>query len=135
MVDLNKLREYLVLAAHAGKTVTYSEIAQLLRLSSDDPEDRMLISRNLDEISCSENARGRPLLSAVVVLPEIGYPAKGFFLLARELGLNLYCDERSFYSHELQRVHDYWSKRMVDFPTAIPIRPPSYSDRIPEAVH
>lgn len=134
MVELDKLRDYLVAAAHAEKTVTYREIAQFLRLNSEDPDDRMLMSRSLDDISCNENAKGRPLLSAIVVLPEIGYPGKGFFLLARELGLNLYCDERSFYSHELKRVHDFWSKRMVDYPAAIPVLAPAYSDRMPASI-
>jgi hypothetical protein len=35
----------------------------------------------------------------------------GFFLLARELGMNLYHDERSFFAYELKRIHDYWSRQ------------------------
>jgi hypothetical protein len=95
----------------------------------------MVISRSLDEISCSENAKGRPLLSAVAVLPEIGYPGKGFFLLARELGQNPYCDDRSFYSYELKRVHEYWRSRVVEYLPAIPLQTPAHADRMPAAVH
>ncbi len=43
----------------------------------------------------------------------------GFFLLARELGVNTCCDERTFYHHELKRVHEFWK---VNNPTSDPFQ-------------
>ncbi|HEX9012319.1 MAG TPA: hypothetical protein VF813_02340 [Anaerolineaceae bacterium] len=134
MVNPKDLYDRLVETAQAGKTLTYSEVARLLSLDASDPYEKMILSRVLDEISCNENAQGRPLLSAVVVMAEIGYPAKGFFLLARELGLNTYCDDRSFFSHELKRVHDYWRERRVERQAAIYIQH-RRTNRVPMPVH
>jgi hypothetical protein len=136
MVDTKVVYEHLVETAKGGKTISYHAVGQVIGLCADDPCERMIIGRVLDEISCSENAQGRPMLSAVVVLPEIGYPGKGFFLLARELGLNTYCDDRSFYAHELKRVHEYWKLARVEYPT--PVYLPAahrHSARVPLAVH
>jgi hypothetical protein len=119
MVNVNSVYDCLVQTAQAGKTIPYQEIGQLMGLNAETPCDRMVIGRALDEISCNENAQGRPLLSAVVVLAEIGYPGKGFFLLARELGLNTYCDDRSYFAHELKRVHDYWGKPQPNYPSPV----------------
>ena len=135
MVDINKLYEILVTAAQAEKTVSYCEIARVLRIDGESPQGRMQISGYLDEISCSENAKGRPLLSAVAVLPEIGYPARGFFLLARELGLNLCCDERSYFSYELKRVFEHWRKPVTEYQAPIYFPQPARSDRTSVAVH
>ena len=72
----------------------------------------------------------------MAVQPEIGYPGRGFFLLARELGLNTYCDDRSFFSHELKRVHEYWSKRVVEYQPQIYLQKPVRSGHnMPLAVH
>ncbi len=98
----------LIEVARSRRVIPLCDVACLLGLSIDCPRGRAEMSRVLDDIACQENAAGRPLLSAVVVQPEIGYPGMGFFLLARELGVNTSCDERSFFYHELKRVHDYW---------------------------
>jgi hypothetical protein len=98
----------LVQVANEGKRVTYPELAGSIGLNVEYPLDRQCIFRTLNEISCAESLAGRPLISAVVVHPNIGYPEMGFFLLARELGLNLFCDERSFYYHELNKVYEFW---------------------------
>ncbi|HEY3344319.1 MAG TPA: hypothetical protein VGJ97_05300 [Anaerolineaceae bacterium] len=103
-------------------------------LNAETPCDRMLIGRVLDEISCNENAQGRPLLSAVAVLPAIGYPEKGFFLLARELGQNTYCDDRSYFAHELKRVHDYWRDSQSEYEASVFLPARSHSTHYPLAV-
>jgi len=103
----NRLTE----VARLGRTIGRDEVAGLLGLDLASPADRKDLIRILDNISYKENAAGRPLLSAVVVLPEIGYPGKAFFLLARELGLNHFGDDRSYYYYELRQVHEYWRQR------------------------
>ncbi len=137
MVNSKVVYDCLVETAQAGKTISYHRVAQLMNLNAEDACDRLVIGRVLDEISCGENAKGRPLISAVVVLPEIGYPGKGFFLLARELGLNTYCDDRSFFAHELRRVHDYWKRSAPEYqpPVYIPAAASNQSARVPVAVH
>ena len=101
--------DQLVQAAGAGKRVSYQDMASVIGLDIERPRDRQEIYQVLNHISSGENLAGRPLLSAVVVHPEIGYPEMGFFLLARELGLDLFCDERSFYYHELKKVYEFWA--------------------------
>jgi hypothetical protein len=109
---LERIYDRLIEIAHAGKTITIDELARIYYPDFPFPQNRTEVTRALCEISCQENAAGRPLLSAVVVLPEIPYPTRDFFFLARELGLNMYNDERSFYGHELKRVHAYWRDRI-----------------------
>jgi hypothetical protein len=135
MVNEKAVYDRLVQVAQAGKTIAYHEIAQVMGLNAEDPYDRLSIARTLDDISCSENAQGRPLISAVVVLPEIGYPGKGFFLLARELGLNTYCDDRSFFPHELKRVHEYWKENLPEFSTSVYLPVTTHSNHISLAIH
>ena len=105
----HRVYDRLIEVACAGRTVSLYEIAEFLGMDASKILDRRKISHLLNQISYRENSAGRPLLSAVVVLPEIGYPEKGFFLLARELGFNRFGDERSYYLYELKRVHEYWS--------------------------
>jgi hypothetical protein len=136
MMDTKMVYERLVATAQAGMTISYHAVGKVMGLNADDPCERLIIGRVLDEISCSENVQGRPLLSAVVVQPEIGYPGKGFFLLARELGLNTYCDDRSFFAHELKRVHEHWKQSLVEFPTPVYLpAAPRHSSRVRVAVH
>ena len=111
MINDSPLYDHLIDAARAGKTLTYKEIASILQLDVTKLEDRKQIDHLLLDIACRENAEGRPLLSMLVVQPEIGYPWKSIFLLAREIGANNCCDERSFFSYELKRVHQYWKER------------------------
>ncbi len=116
---LEHLYNRLIEVAHAGKTVTIDEVARIFCPETPFPDNRIEVTRELCEISCQENGQGRPMLSAVVVLSEIPYPNREFFLLARELGLNMYNDERSFYGYELGRVHHYWKDK-------IPVRQTAY---------
>jgi hypothetical protein len=115
MAARSSLYDHLVMVARTGSTTTYGEVAELLGLEINNPQHRERIIRLLLDIACNESAEGRPLLSIVVVQSEIGYPGRSFFLLARELGTNNCCDDRSFFSYELKRVHDYWRTRMPEF--------------------
>ncbi len=119
MTIVNTLYNRLIEVAQAGRTISRDEAAGLLGLDPATPADHHELTRILCDVSLQENAAGRPLLSAVVVLPEIGYPHNAFFLLARELGLNQFSDDRSFYYHELKRVHAYWKEhRPIPAPIA-----------------
>jgi hypothetical protein len=120
------LYECLVEVARSGKTISRDVVANLLGIDLATPEGRQVFARAMDDLAFKENAAGRPLLSAVVVQPEIGFPAKGFFLIARELGLNNSGDDRSFYYFELKRVHSYW-KQIEHLPITIPIQNPAGS--------
>jgi hypothetical protein len=64
----------------------------------------------LGEISEAENARGRGMLSGVVVNRETGMPGDGFFTLARHLGRDT-SDELAFWQAEFQRVCDSAARR------------------------
>lgn len=95
--------------ARAGQTMTYAEAAQLLGLNSQDPCSVEEIDHLLGDIACQESAEGRPLLSAVVLHPDFGYPGKAFFQVARTVDANNCHDDRSYFSYELKKVHDYWA--------------------------
>ncbi len=99
----------LIELAYAGKTISYNELAAIVGLDVEKAEDRRVLVRILAEIGYSENAAGRPLITAVVVRPEIRYPGTGFFIQARELGFNTFEDDRSYYEYELKKVYAFWS--------------------------
>lgn len=65
----------------------------------------------LGEICDFENSNGRPMLSALVIRPDIGIPGKGFFELADEFGkLKSFSDydKKAFWEQELQAVYALW---------------------------
>jgi hypothetical protein len=95
-------------AARSGQWMTENAVAPIAGIS---PASRHLadeLAPVLDEINRAENAEGRPLLAAVVIIKETGLPGAGFFAYARELGLHTGSDDRAFWESELQRVHDFW---------------------------
>jgi hypothetical protein len=100
--------ETLIQTPKDQKVVSYSEIAPLAKLDMDNPDDRNRIAEILDEISRHEHAQGRPLLSAVVVHRGEGTPGKGFFSMARSVGVQKGKDDVTFFAHELTRVHRQW---------------------------
>ncbi len=122
MKDQDFVYNQLVEVACSGKVVSYQDVAAWLGKDFYKPEDHAEVLRILGEIDCQENAAGRPLLTAVVVLPEIRYPDSSFFRLARGLGFNNFEDWRSFYWHELSRVHAYW-KMHIPAPQGMPYIP------------
>jgi len=105
-----QLYEKLKEVARAGTVTYYSDIAPMAGLDMSLPNDRYEIGAILDDINQDEHAEGRPLLSAVVVQKDILRPGQGFFTMARDMGLFTGDDEDRFYSDELRRVHDYWTK-------------------------
>ncbi len=97
--------------AKNGDLITYGEIAPLANLNMESADDRNKIAHILGDISTYENKQGRPMLSAIVVLADYGYPGDGFFKLARELGLHhgrKEFEDLNFFAQEVKRVHNYW---------------------------
>ncbi len=66
--------------------ITYSELARQVGLELGDDAQRHALSVLLGELSRSEVAAGRPMLSSLVVQYEGGTPGAGFFALGREIG-------------------------------------------------
>lgn len=63
----------------------------------------------LREISTHERRAGRPLLSVLVVLQGRQRPGRGFFNLARELGVRGEANDADFLAQERDRVYAYWA--------------------------
>lgn len=100
-----KLRE----TARSRTTIHYGDIAPMLNLDMEDPQDRIRIGEILGEISKGEHADGRPLVSVVVTHKEDERPGPGFFNLGKELGLVGVMDAELFFVTELKKAHDYWA--------------------------
>jgi hypothetical protein len=100
----------LVETARNGRTETYGELGRIVGLRMGNPRHRELIGGLLDEIDRMEHAAGRPQLAAVVVRKKEGYPGRGFFVIARQLGLQTGEDDRAYWRETLRRVHDEWSR-------------------------
>jgi len=96
--------------ARAGQKITYGEIAPIADLDMSNPADRSEIAAILGRICSREHHEDRPLLSAVVVRSDTGYPGKGFFKLAQDLGIYDGSDDWAFFERQLARVHEYWMK-------------------------
>ena len=103
------LYEKLKEVARSRQTTFYSDIAPLADLDMDNPHDRQVIGQLLGEISSFEHEHGRPLLSAIVVSMQEYSPGKGFFGLARELGLFNHNNEDDYWVEERDKVWDYWA--------------------------
>jgi hypothetical protein len=109
MVIQKAIYERLRAVARAGQTIYYGSVAELAGLDIHSQSDRKIIGRFLDDIDRYEYAHGRPMLSAVVIRERTGCPGKGFFDLARQIGvLNGRTTDAEFFSRELERVHTLW---------------------------
>jgi hypothetical protein len=108
-VEMNhSLRDHLVEVARAGKTMTYSDAAEILGFSMRNPHHRRLLGQHLGAISEFEVDHGRPMLSVVVVHKGEQHVGSGFLQLGEELGRKRAVeDDQSFEVRELFRVHDY----------------------------
>lgn len=99
-------RKIMIAAARKERTITYTDIAA--KLGNDLQPHESPLWNLLGEVAEAENAAGRSLLSAVVVLKDKGIPGSGFFDLASKLGRDVK-DEVAFFSEELKKVHKHWS--------------------------
>src|SRR5437773_1992567 len=98
---MDSLRDFLIAVARQRATTTYAEAARLAGLDVDDAEDRGRLAASLRAVSTAEHAAGRPLLTAVVVHRGRGRPGRGFFDLARTLGLYSGEEDEAFWAAEL----------------------------------
>ncbi len=110
MAGNHDIREELVRVARNRGYINYSDVAPLAGLNMDLAYDRNQIADILDGISQAEHNAGRPLLSAVVIRRDMNMPGKGFFALAKRLGLLREGDNLEYWLAELRRVHDHWAE-------------------------
>jgi hypothetical protein len=94
--------------ARQGKTDFYKPVGRNIGIRDGAGLRQLFIF--LGEISKHEVGQGRPMLSAVVVNPKDKMPGSGFFRLAKELGRQKGQDAQSFFTEELQRVHEQWNE-------------------------
>lgn len=114
MSDYAIIVQRLVETAKAEQTITYSDLGALIGLDMGQPDQRQRLSNLLGEINTAEHQEGRPMLSAVAVLKDEMRPGQGFFEICHWLGVydgNKDSDAQlRFFSSELRRVHDHWTK-------------------------
>jgi alkylated DNA nucleotide flippase Atl1 len=102
----------LITAAKYRGTVTYQEIAQIMGLPLQGNHMSREVGWILGEISESELANERPMLSAIAVGVN-GKPGAGFFDWARKLGRLKSDDEWAFWESECKSVYDTWKIKLV----------------------
>jgi hypothetical protein len=93
--------------ARVGRLITYRELTARLTAVPLAP-DASALAPILREISEAEDAAGRGLLTAVVVLKGKGVPGKGFFDLAGRRGRDT-SDPMACWLAECERVYAAWS--------------------------
>ena len=101
-------RQILIQCAREGGKITYSELAAELGTVRLEPNSSAFHAIR-DEISRSENAAGRGMLSALVIRKDKRISGLGFFRLARKLGRE-FDDKREFWKSESERVIDSWRR-------------------------
>ena len=102
----DEARAVMIKAARAEGTISYADIVEQIKSITFRHHDFSLFHL-LGQISSSESAEGRGMLTSVVVRQEDGYPGQGFFDLARELGLDS-SDREAFWVSELRIVYSAW---------------------------
>ena len=100
----SEAREIMMKRAKRGAPISYSELVDQIRSISMDAHDPRL-AHFLGEISRAEDAKGRGMLTAVVVHKHDGFPGQGFFELAEELGRTVK-DQEQFWIEEMRRLAD-----------------------------
>lgn len=100
----------LIRAAQYRGTTTYQDIAVIMGITVTGNYMSQQTGRILGEISEDECDAGRPMLSAVAVSVH-GEPSKGFFSLARSLGLlKDGQDEHKFWEKQRDAVYERWKR-------------------------
>lgn len=95
-------------SAQTGKLLFYSELAKQITSITIEPHSYAM-DLLLDQISKEEDAAGRGILTAVVVLKEEGIPAAGFWVSAAEIGRDVR-DRIAFWSNEASSVLENFDK-------------------------
>ena len=109
--DWNKakkeMRQILIERARVRGMIPYSELTKQIKTIRIEPEAYGLAAM-LGEISGTEDAEGRGMLSVIVVHKSGDMqPGPGFFKFAKELGRDT-SDILKCWVDELKKVHAYW---------------------------
>ena len=84
----SEMRQIMIDVAHAGQTISYSELCVSLKTAYLHHRSPML-TQLLIEIGTAEARAGRPPLPAVVVAKQSGMPGGGYFKIDREPAVDL----------------------------------------------
>jgi hypothetical protein len=95
--------------ARSGRSTTEHAVAPVAGIDPASEDIGIKLGAMLAAINRTEDAAGRPLLSAVVV-GATGLPGTAFFASARELGLHADGDDQAMWLRELRRVQAYWAR-------------------------
>jgi hypothetical protein len=125
-----EMRQILVERAKERQTIPYTDLVADIK-AIDVQRNSPAFWDMLGEISTTEDAAGRGMLTVIVVHAKGDtLPGAGFFKLARKLGRDV-TDEKDFWLEELKRVYGSWST------TAEKAKPegikPSYWDHIQQS--
>lgn len=102
-------RQILIQCAREERTIAYSDLAAELDTIRIEPNSSAFHAI-LDEISCSENAAGRGMLSVLVVHKgDNQMSGRGFFKLAKCLGKE-FDDDEEFWNGESECVIGSWRR-------------------------
>lgn len=103
----------LIMTAQRRGTITYPDLAAMMRLPVTGNHMSNQVGQMLGEIVEDEVRAGRPMLSAVVVGVSSGVPGSGFYGLAQQLG-KLADDAEAaklhFWEQERNAVYATWRR-------------------------
>lgn len=99
----------LVERAKVEDLIYYSDLADNIRTIRLEPHSYAMSTMLLEAAIEEENA-GRPMLTAVVVHKEDGWPGPGFYNAAEKVSRDT-SDPEKCWSEELKKVYAYWSSR------------------------
>jgi len=102
----SEMRNILIEIAKKQDIIPYSELVKRVQIISLEASSYALADM-LGEISTTEDAAGRGMLSAVVVHKDDNLPGKGFFELGRILGRDI-SEKEEFWVDEVKRVYSSW---------------------------
>ncbi len=103
----NELVDFVKIGDNDNSFVRYKPLAEKFGLPFNNSYERDQLYHILGNISEYEYEHKRPMLSVIVVNDEYK-PGKGFFTLARRLGVPGVVDEDGFALDERKRLFDYW---------------------------
>jgi hypothetical protein len=84
-------------------------LAERMALDLSNPKQRGLLSILLADIAEYGIRGSRPMLTAVVLSKKSGLPNKGFFELARTLGVQGSETDKNFHTRTLESICEQWA--------------------------
>jgi hypothetical protein len=111
---VSEIRALCQSTAQARQQITYGELVRTVR-SVNIAADSFALPPLLEEVIRTEHPETDVLVTAVVVHGDDRLPGKGFYSMAKSLGYK-FTDELTFYSRQLRRVYDHYSRRDSGMP-------------------